>query len=123
MTMAVDRTIFDEPHYESLELLAAVALADGNIVPAFKLADRRCRIAPVPEAHCYVLRGEASYQMGAKADAIADMAKALDIAPNNIAANRRMLAWASGDQQIKAARALIEHGRDPSLLPRAIQVL
>ena len=38
MTMAVDRTIFDEPHYESLELLAAVALAAGNVAPAFKLA-------------------------------------------------------------------------------------
>ena len=123
MTMAVDRTIFDEPHYESLELLAAVALADGNIAPAFKLADRRCRIAPVPEAHCYVLRGEASYQMGAEADAIADMARALDIAPDNIAANRRMLAWAHDDQQVKAARALIDHSRDPSLLAKAIQIL
>jgi len=123
MTMAVDRTIFDEPHYESLELLAAVALADGNAEPAFKLADRRCRIAPVPEAHCYVLRGEASYQMGAKIDAIADMAKALDIAPDDVAANRRMLAWASGDQQLNAARALIDHSRDPSLLSKAIQIL
>jgi O-antigen biosynthesis protein len=121
--MAVDRTIFDEPHYESLELLAAVALAEGNVEPAFKLSDRRCRIAPIPEAHCYVLRGEASYQMGAKADAITDMAKALDIAPDNIAANRRMLAWASGDKQVKAARALIDHSRDPSVLSRAIHVL
>src|SRR5579862_6417541 len=123
MTMTVDRTIFDEPHYESLELLAAVALADGNIAPAFKLADRRCRIPPVPEAHCYVLRGEASYQMGAKADAIGDMAKALDIAPDNIAANRRMLAWANGDQQIKAALTLIDYDRDLSSLSKTIQVL
>src|ERR1700683_3408879 len=116
MTMTVDRTIFDEPHYESLELLAAVALADGNIAPAFKLADRRCRIPPVPEAHCYVLRGEASYQMGAKADAIGDMAKALDISPDNIAANRRMLAWAHGGQQGKAAGALTDHSRGPCVL-------
>lgn len=123
MTMAVDRTIFDEPHCESLELLAAVALADGNIGPAFKLADRRCRIPPVPEAHCYVLRGEASYQMGAEADAIADMAKALDIAPDNIAANRRMLAWTNGREQIKAALTLIDHEHDLSLLSKAIQVL
>jgi GT2 family glycosyltransferase len=123
MTMALDRTIFDEPHYESLELLAAVALADGNAEPAFMLADRRCRIAPVPEAHCYVLRGEASYQMGAKADAIADMAKALDIAPDNIAANRRMLAWAGDDLQLRAARNLVDHSRDPPLLSKAIQVL
>jgi O-antigen biosynthesis protein len=123
MMMAVDRTIFDEPHYESLELLAAVTLADGNMAPAFKLADRRCRIPPIPEAHCYVLRGEASYQMGARADAIANIAEALDIAPDNIAANRRMLAWATGDRQLKAARTLIERARDPSLLAKALQVL
>src|SRR5580704_5302177 len=120
MMMAVDRTIFDEPHYESLELLAAVTLADGNMAPAFKLADRRCRIPPIPEAHCYVLRGEASYQMGARADAIANIAEALDIAPDNIAANRRMLAWATGDRQLKAARTLIERARDPSLLAKAL---
>jgi hypothetical protein len=29
--MADDRTIFDEPHHQSLELLAAQALSDGNI--------------------------------------------------------------------------------------------
>jgi O-antigen biosynthesis protein len=123
MTMAADRTIFDEPHYESLELLAAVALADGNIGSAFKFADRRCRIPPVPEAHCYVLRGEASYQMGAKVDAITDMVKALDIAPDNIAANRRVLAWANGREQIKAALTLVDHDRDLSLLSKAIKIL
>jgi GT2 family glycosyltransferase len=123
MTMAVDRTIFDEPHYESLELLAATALANRNIGPAFQLADRRCRILPVPEAHCYVLRGEASYQMGARADAIADITKALEIAPDNIAANRRMLAWSNGDQQTKAALTLIDHERDFTSLSRAVQVL
>ena len=74
--MAGDRTIFDEPHHQSLELLATEALADGNIVAAFKFADRRCRILPLPDAHCYVLRGEASFQMGAKTSAIADPAQA-----------------------------------------------
>jgi O-antigen biosynthesis protein len=121
--MAVDRTIFDEPHHESLELLAAVALADGNIAPGFRMADRRCRIAPVPEAHCYVLRGEASYQMGAKADAVADIAEALEIAPDNIAANRRMLTWAKGRRQLKAALTLVGHEHDTAFLSKAILVL
>src|ERR1700733_15734798 len=101
MTMAADRTILDEPHHQSLELLAARALADGNLEPAFKYADRRCRILPAPEPHCYVLRGEASFQMGARGDAIADVEKALEIAPDDIAANRRMLAWAKGSRQIR----------------------
>jgi O-antigen biosynthesis protein len=121
--MAVDRTIFDEPHFESLELLAAVALADGNFAPAFRLADRRCRIAPVPEAHCYVLRGEASYKMGAKANARADIAEALEIAPDNIAANRRMLTWGKGRRRLKAALTLVSHEHDIAFLSKAILVL
>jgi O-antigen biosynthesis protein len=123
MTMAADRTILDEPHHQSLELLAARALADGNLEPAFKYADRRCRILPAPEPHCYVLRGEASFQMGARGDAIADVEKALEIAPGDIAANRRMLAWAKGSRQIRAASALIGHDHDVESLRKAIQVL
>ena len=46
--MANERTIFDEPHYQSLEFLAAQALSKGDIPTAFKLADRRCRILPAP---------------------------------------------------------------------------
>ena len=121
--MAGDRTIFDEPHHQSLELLATQALAEGNAAAAFKLADRRCRILPVPEPHCYVLRGEASFQMGAKAPAIADIARALEIAPDNIPANRRMLAWARGPQQKRAAFALIAQEQQFDSLRKAIQVL
>jgi hypothetical protein len=123
LKMAGDRTIFDEPHHQSLELLATQALAEGNAATAFKLADRRCRILPVPEPHCYVLRGEASFQMGAKAPAIADIARALEIAPDNIAANRRMLAWARGPQQKRAAFALIAQEQQFNSLRKVIQVL
>ena len=90
--MVTDRTIFDKPHHQSLELLAMQALGNGKILTAFKFADRRCRILPDPEPHCYVLRSEAYFRMGAKAIAIADLAKAIEIAPDDIAANRRMLA-------------------------------
>jgi O-antigen biosynthesis protein len=121
--MVADRTIFDEPHYQSLEFLAARSLADGDPVPAFKFADRRCRILPVPEPHCYVLRAEAYFQMGSAANAVADIAKALEINPYDLAANRRMLEWTRGHQQIKAALTLIEHEHEIVILRHAIQIL
>lgn len=121
--MATDRTIFDEPHHQSLELLAMQALANGKLLTAFKYADRRCRILPDPEPHCYVLRSEAYFRMGAKAIAIADLAKAIEIAPDDIAANRRMLAWAQGPQQRQAALALIGQERNFDVLRKAIEVL
>jgi hypothetical protein len=77
--MAGNRTIFDEPHYQSLEFLAAQALAEGNLATAFRFADRRCRILPMPESHSYVLRAETSFRMGAKTNAIADLVTALEI--------------------------------------------
>ena len=83
---------------------------------AFRLADRRCRILPSPEPHCYALRGEASFAMGNAAAAISDIVKALAIAPDDIASNRRMLAWGEGPQQRRAASALIGHDRDVILV-------
>jgi GT2 family glycosyltransferase len=123
MTMVDVRTIFDEPHHQSLEFLATKALAEDNIAAAFKLADRRCRILPLPEPHCYLLRGEASYRLGDKAAAIADVAKALEIAPDNVVANRRMLTWADGTQQSQAARAIISQDANFASLRKAIQTL
>ena len=55
--------------------------------------------------------------------AISDIAKALEIAPDDLAANRRMLAWARGQQQKQAARALIGHERNFDVLRKAIQIL
>lgn len=123
MKTADDRTIFDEPHHQSLELLAAQALADGNVATAFRLADRRCRILPAPEPHCYVLRSEASYNLGHKAAAIADVAKALEIAPDNVAANRRMLVWADGTQQLQAALAIVRHDYNLKSVRHAVRIL
>ena len=117
------RTIFDEPHHQSLEVLAAQALADGNAKAAFRLADRRCRILPLPEPHCFVLRGEASFKMGAKLAAIADIEKALEISPQDIIANRRMFAWAAGLKQKQAALTLIAQERNRNILRNAIRAL
>src|SRR5258708_36334367 len=100
--MASVRTAFRELHHQSLELRAVRALSRGDARAAFEFADRRCRISPPPEAHSYLLRGEALFQMGDRTAAISDVERALLIAPEDIRANRRMLAWAIGPRQAKA---------------------
>jgi GT2 family glycosyltransferase len=121
--MTDERTIFDEPHHQSLELLAARALVESRFAAAFKFADRRCRILPAPEPHSYLLRGEACYYLGAKASAIEDVAKALEIAPDDVAGNRRMLAWARGAQQLRAAFAIIQHDNNLESVRAAANIL
>ena len=123
LKMAIDLTIFDDPHHQSLELLATQALVDGDLSSALKLADRRCRIRPEPKAHCFVLRSEAFYRLGAHEAAVADLERALQVAPDDPAANRRMLAWGNRRQQSRAAASLLAHERNFDALRRAIQVL
>lgn len=113
----------DEPHHHSLELQATRALSRGDALAAFELADRRCRISPPPEAHSYMLRAEALYRLNDKRSAIADVASALSIAPDDLRANRRMLAWAQGRSQKEAAATLIKIERNAEVLRRAIDVM
>ena len=120
---AHDRTIFDEPHHQSLEFLCTQALIANDPRTAFRLADRRCRILPLPEPHCFVLRGDAAFKLGARDVAIGDIESALEIEPDNIVANRRMLDWATGPRQRKAASALIAHERNPDVLRKAAHIL
>ena len=121
--MPEDRTIFDEPHYRSLERLAVQAITSGHKHQAFAYADRRCRIEPPPSAQSYTLRAEALFQMGERVAAIADLDRALQLAPNDIAANRRMLAWAEGARKSEAALNLSGHERDAKILREAIEAL
>lgn len=121
--MPEDRTIFDEPHYRSLEHLAVQALASGHKDKAFAYADRRCRITPPPGAQSYTLRAEALFQMGERTAAIADLDQALQLAPDDIAANRRMFAWADGGRKSEAALNLVGRERDLKILREAIEVL
>ena len=123
MKISANRTIFDEPHFQSLELLAVQALAAGDFLSAFKYADRRCRILPVPDPHCYLLRAKALFNLNAKPDAIDDLVRALEIAPDDIAANRAMLNWGRGPQLPKAAAALIRHDSNADYLRQAIAIL
>ncbi|MEO8883626.1 MAG: glycosyltransferase [Devosia sp.] len=110
------------PH-QTLENLAARALAENDIGSAFKFADRRCRIAPPPLAHCYVLRAEAAYKLGDKAAALADLATALKISPHDTAALRRLLAWGNDADRDRAASSLILEEQDTGILRASIEVL
>ena len=114
---------FGGPHHQALEVLCVKALERGDLEAAYRLADRRCRIRPLAEAHCFVLRSEALYRMGERAAALADLDAAIQIAPDDLAANRRMLAWGEAAQQIAAARTLIDHDRDPRIRQQAATIL
>ena len=62
--------------------------------------------------------------MGAKALAIADIARALEIDPDNIIANRRMLAWATEPQQkTQPRRALLKNDTKLEFVRMAIHAL
>src|SRR5579871_3564812 len=121
--MTSDLTVFHEPHHQSLELGAARSLARGDFAAAYRLADRRCRIAPKPEPHCFVLRADALFGLQKRGAAIADIARVLAASPEDIAANRRMLEWGEAEQRRDAALALITCDGDHRVLGKAIDVL
>jgi O-antigen biosynthesis protein len=110
-------------HAESLEQDCLRALAQGDGLAAFMFADRRCRVPPLAKAHHFVLRAEALRLLGEPAGALLDITRALEIAPEDVQANRRMLAWGRGPARSIAARVLVEHDRDPMVLAEAIAVL
>lgn len=112
-----------EPHHQTLEVLCAKALARGDLLAAYRLADRRCKIRPLADPHCFVLRAEALYRMGDHSAAIEDLLEAVHIAPDDVAANRRLLAWGVPRHQVAAARVLIDRERDVHTLRQAIAAL
>ncbi len=122
--MATDPMLLDPGrHAEALERLSLSALAAGDAAAALRFADRRCRIAPLAQAHHYTLRAEAAHQFGDTEAAVADTARALALAPDDPAANRRMLAWGHGAQRLAAARRLLAHDRDFGIVAKAIAAL
>jgi GT2 family glycosyltransferase len=122
--MTLDRFAYlAEPHHQILETLCAEALERGDLSEAFWLSDRRCRIRPFPDAHSFVLRAEALYRMGERLPAIRDLEAALEISPEDLAANRRMLSWGRPAAQLEAARVLIDCEHDFRALRQAIGLL
>ena len=82
--MTADPMLLDEAqHAAALERLAVRALAEGEVAAAWRYADRRCRIAPVAKAHHFTLRAEASHRTGAHVEALSDLSRALELAPDD----------------------------------------
>ncbi|OPH84033.1 glycosyltransferase [Nitrobacter vulgaris] len=109
--------------YVMLERMAAQALTAKDYFAAFKYADRRCRVDPSSAAHCFVLRAEANWRLERKEAAMADLAEALLVDPSDLAANRRMFAWATDDRRRTAAADLIGRDSNPAVLRLAIEEL
>ena len=119
-----DRTaLHGGDHHLMLERRAALALTAGDYLTAFQYADRRCRIAPPPTSHCFVLRAQAAWWLGHHDAALDDLVEALEIDPTDVSANRRVLAWAKEDFRLQAAARLIAYEQDPAILRNAMAVL
>ena len=61
--------------------------------------------------------------MGEKELALLDIARAIEIAPDEIAPNRRLMAWAEGNKRRDAALRLVARDRDPDSLRKAMSIL
>ncbi len=86
-------------------------------------ADRRCRIQPLPKSHHFALRAEALVRLGDRYGAIADILDALALSPEDLQANRRLLAWGNDQQKRIAAEVLVRSDDDAALLTQALAVL
>jgi GT2 family glycosyltransferase len=113
----------EERHHEALEQLAVQALSAGDAKTAFRFADRRCRIPPLAQAHHYTLRAEAFYQLKDRESALRDISRALELLPEDLAANRRMLAWGGKADQVKAAEVMLRREPNLKILSPAITLL
>jgi O-antigen biosynthesis protein len=110
-------------HPESLERLCTAALSCGDFATAFMYADRRCRILPFPKSHHFALRAEALIRLGDREGAIADILAALELSPDDVHCNRRMLTWGDAAQKIVAAASLVTFDDDAAVLHQALAVL
>ncbi|QOZ35390.1 glycosyltransferase family 2 protein [Bradyrhizobium sp. CCBAU 53421] len=110
-------------HHVDLERAAVGALEARDFRRAFALADRRCRILPHPGARAYLLRAEALFRLDLKDAAVASVAKALELEPDDLAAARRMMAWGDGVKQIEAARSIARRDDDPDSVKSALLLL
>ncbi|WP_210247729.1 glycosyltransferase [Tardiphaga sp. vice154] len=115
--------LLTERHYLELERAAVRALGHGDSRSAWRFADRRCRIPPLPNSQVYLLRAEALFRLGHREAALRDVARAIEIDPDDVAATRRLLCWGDEDQQAEAAAAILSHDNDRTSLRAAFAVL
>jgi GT2 family glycosyltransferase len=86
-------------------------------------ADRRCRILPLASSHHFALRAEALIRLGDRDSAVSDLATALELSPEDIQANRRMLSWGDAAQKAAAAQALVASDDDAAAIGQALDIL
>ncbi|WOH84265.1 glycosyltransferase [Bradyrhizobium sp. BEA-2-5] len=110
-------------HHVDLERAAVGALEARDFRLAFALADRRCRILPHPGARAHLLRAEALFHLDLRDAAIAGVARALELEPDDLVAARRMMAWGDDLQQIEAARSVTRRDDDPDSVRAALLLL
>lgn len=103
--------------------LVSLALSQHKLAPALQLAERRCRMSTLPDAVDHVLRAELLHRIGDTSGACADICRALEIAPDDIFANRKQLLWSTPAERAEAAYRLIELDRDPAIAAAALAAL
>lgn len=111
---------YEEHHVPSLERAVLRAFSRGDHKTALQLADRLCRIAPRLDVPHLLLRADALERGGDRAAALADIEAALTLAPENRAANRRLLAWGDAEDARAAAALLLRIDNDLGVLADAI---
>lgn len=122
-TTEADAFLLRGIHHLELERRAVRALEGGDPLLAFRMADRRCRIPPLPASQVYLLRADALNQLGHAKEALNDVARALELTPDEVGATRRMMSWGAGAQRIEAAIAVAAHDHDPVYLKAALTLL
>ena len=115
--------LLHDRHHLQLERAAVRAISDGNSRSAYRFADRRCRILPLPNCQVYLLRAEALVRLGHKKAALEDVARAIEIDPDNVAATRRLLSWGDESQRAEAAATILSHDKDDAFLRTALTAL
>ena len=110
-------------HFEALALMAASRLTGGDAGLAFKFADRRCR-SLMPNARDFLMRAEASRVSGYADYATKDLAKALELDPDDVLVNRSVLRSAGSSAREGAALRLISNAcSDAATLKLAIETM
>ncbi|MGQ4275106.1 glycosyltransferase [Terrihabitans sp. B22-R8] len=112
-----------DTHIVALEHGVVRALSSSNHDIAFRLADRLCRLLRRAEPPHLNLLAEALRGLGHREAALATLERAIEIAPDDLATNRRLLAWADPDRARIAAQVLIPIEHDPAILARAAILL
>jgi GT2 family glycosyltransferase len=110
-------------HHVELEKEVLRALGTKDYRRAFALADRRCRILPLPPSHVRLLRAEALYHLGLPEAALESVAAVRELEPDDLVAARRMMVWGLGQDQFEAACTVASRENDLQLQKTALALI